>query len=65
MTQDQVYIPRTRSSLGLPPLEVTKEDIHGQHVADDVKQELYEALGDSPLYSLLGMIKYLVSRTTV
>ena len=49
MTQDQVHVPKTRSQLGLPPLDPAKEDIYGSYVADEVKNELWEALGDSPI----------------
>ncbi|KAL5524686.1 hypothetical protein ACEPAF_9831 [Sanghuangporus sanghuang] len=49
MTQDQVFIPKTRSQLGLPPLDPAKEDLFGSSVTDEVKRELMEALGDSPL----------------
>ncbi|KAI6041419.1 fatty acid desaturase-domain-containing protein [Pisolithus marmoratus] len=60
MTQDQVFVPKTRSQLGLPPFDPTKEDISGSSVSDEVKQELWEALGDSPLGALLGSASYLL-----
>ena len=44
MTQDQVHVPRTRSELGLPPLDPAKEDVFGASIADEVKQELWDAL---------------------
>ena len=61
MTQDQVHVPRTRSELGLPPLDSAKEDIYGASIADEVKQELWEALGDSPIGALLNPMLPLVS----
>ncbi|KAF7969475.1 hypothetical protein HWV62_27267 [Athelia sp. TMB] len=60
LTQDQVYVPWTRSEVGLPPLNPEKEDLMGRHVADEVKAELYEALGDSPIGAFLTTIKYLL-----
>lgn len=60
MTQDQVFVPKTRSDLGLPPLDPTKEDLLGRSVTAEVKQELWEALGDSPIGATLGCVSYLV-----
>lgn len=65
MTQDQVFVPRTRSELGLPPFDPTKEDLAGSSVADDVKQELVEALGDSPLGAMYSSLRYLVSQAAL
>lgn len=62
MTQDQVFVPKTRSQLGLPPFDPTKEDILGSSVSAEVKRELWEALGDSPLAAMLGAAGYLVGR---
>jgi len=62
MTQDQVFVPKTRSQLGLPPFDPTKEDIWGASVSAEVKRELWEALGDSPLAAMLGATGYLVGR---
>lgn len=60
MTQDQVFVPKTRSQLGLPALNPTKEDILGSSVSDEVKRELWEAVGDSPIGALLGSASYLL-----
>lgn len=60
MSQDQVFVPKTRSQLKLPPLDVTKEDPLGRSVSEEVKQELWEALGDSPIGATLGCMSYLV-----
>jgi omega-6 fatty acid desaturase (delta-12 desaturase) len=62
MTQDQVFVPKTRSQLGLPPFDPTKEDILGSSVAEEVKKELWEAIGDSPIGATIGAATYLVSR---
>lgn len=62
MTQDQVFVPSTRSELGLKPLDPLKEDRLGSRVSEEVKQELWEALGDSPIGAALGSASYLVSR---
>ena len=61
MTQDQAFVPCTRSEHGLKPLDPTKEDKLGSRVTDEVKQELWEALGDSPIGAFIGCAKYLVS----
>ena len=49
MTQDQVFVPKTRSELNLPPLDPAREDIAGEHVSKEVMAEMWEALGDSPI----------------
>jgi len=61
MTQDQVFVPNTRSELGLPPLDPSKNDVLGSRVVEEVKQELWEAIGDSPLGASFGVFTYLVS----
>lgn len=60
MTQDQVFVPPTRSDLGLPPLDLSREDRLGSRVTEDVKKELWEALGDSPIGAVLGSATYLL-----
>lgn len=60
MTQDQVFVPKTRSQLGLPPFDPTNENILGSSVSDKVKKELWDALGDSPIGATLGAAGYLV-----
>lgn len=65
MTQDQVFVPRTRSELGLPPFDPTKEDLAGSSVSEEVMKELWDALGDSPIGAIYGSIRYLVSITGV
>lgn len=60
MTQDQVFVPPTRSERGLPPFDPTREDRLGASVTEDVKKELWEALGDSPIGAALGSASYLV-----
>lgn len=62
MTQDQVFVPKTRSQLRLPPFDPTKEDLAGASIADEVKLELYEALGDSPIGAIYDSIRYLVRK---
>ena len=61
MTQDQVFVPSTRSQLGLPPFDPTREDLLGSRVTEEVQKELWEALGDSPIGAVLGPASYLVS----
>lgn len=60
MTQDQVFVPKTRSQLGLPAFNPTKEDILGSSVSDEVMRELKEALGDSPIGATIGAATYLL-----
>jgi len=60
MTQDQVFVPKSRSQLGLPPLDTTKEDVLGANVSEEVKKELYEAIGDTPIAAALGAAAYLL-----
>ncbi|KAG2358321.1 fatty acid desaturase-domain-containing protein [Suillus spraguei] len=60
MTQDQVFVPKTRSQLGLPAFDPTKEDILGSSVSDEVMRELKEALGDSPIGATIGAATYLL-----
>ena len=62
MTQDQVFVPSTRSSMGLPPFDPAREDLLGSRVTEEVKKELWEALGDSPIGAILGPASYLVSK---
>ena len=61
MTQDQVFVPPTRSQLGLPPFDPSKEDLLGTRVANEIKKEMWEALGDSPIGAALGSASYLVN----
>ncbi|KAH7909908.1 fatty acid desaturase-domain-containing protein [Hygrophoropsis aurantiaca] len=61
LTQDQVFVPKTRSQLGLPALDPTKEDILGSSVTEEVKKELWEAIGDSPIGATLGAASYLLA----
>ncbi|KAF9468577.1 fatty acid desaturase-domain-containing protein [Collybia nuda] len=60
MTQDQVFVPSTRSELGLPPLNPEGEDRLGSRVSAEIKKELWEALGDSPIGAVLGAASYLL-----
>ena len=61
MTQDQVFVPSTRSEVGLRPFDSSKEDLLGARVIDEVKKEMWEALGDSPIGAALQSASYLVS----
>ncbi|EPQ54534.1 delta-12 fatty acid desaturase protein [Gloeophyllum trabeum ATCC 11539] len=60
MTEDQVFVPKTRSQLGLPPFDPTKEDILGASISNEVKKELWDALGDSPMGASFGAATYLL-----
>ncbi|KAJ6631060.1 fatty acid desaturase-domain-containing protein [Mycena sp. CBHHK59/15] len=71
MTQDQVFVPWTRSQVGLPPLDPVGDDILGANVSEAVQKELWEAIGDSPIgaslqcafYLLAGLPAYLLFNT--
>jgi hypothetical protein len=60
MTQDQVFVPRTRSQRGLPPLNPNGENLIGTSISQEVMKELHEALGNSPIGAVLGPCSYLV-----
>lgn len=61
MTLDQVFVPPTRSDRGLPAFDPAKEDLYGASVTEEVKKQLWEALGDSPIGATIGVATYLVS----
>ncbi|RDB27577.1 Delta(12) fatty acid desaturase [Hypsizygus marmoreus] len=71
MTQDQVFVPWTRKEVGAPAFNPSGEDLLGSTVSHDVKRELWEALGDTPIiafgqcvvYLVLGLPLYLVYNT--
>jgi hypothetical protein len=60
MTQDQVYVPRTRSQLGLPLLKPEGESHLGASISKEIMNELHEAIGDSPIGAVFGSGSYLV-----
>ena len=62
MTQDQVYVPPTRSQFGLSPLNPDGETLLGSSIKTEVMEELQEAIGDSPIGTLFGAASYLVGR---
>jgi omega-6 fatty acid desaturase (delta-12 desaturase) len=59
MTNDQVFVPKCRSQLGLPPLDPSQEDTFGSQVSEKVKNELLEAIGDSPIGAVMTSASYL------
>ncbi|KAI0360573.1 hypothetical protein OH77DRAFT_1470649 [Trametes cingulata] len=61
MTRDEVYVPRTRSQLGLPPFDPTREDRIGSRVSEEVQRELWEAIGDSPIGAMFTSFAYLTA----
>nr|ACJ26016.1 delta-12 desaturase [Phanerodontia chrysosporium]ACL13289.1 oleoyl phosphatidylcholine desaturase [Phanerodontia chrysosporium] len=60
MTQDQVFVPKTRSQRGLPEFNPEGENLEGSSVTQEVMKELWEAIGDSPLAAALGAASYLL-----
>lgn len=60
MTQDQVFVPKTRSQVGLPEFDPAKETLDGSSVTQEVMKEFLEALGDSPIAAAWGAATYLV-----
>ena len=61
MTQDQVFVPKTRSQLGLKPFDPAREDKLGASVTEEVKKEMWDALGDSPIGAVFSAAAQLVS----
>ncbi|KAJ7487804.1 fatty acid desaturase-domain-containing protein [Mycena latifolia] len=61
MTQDQVFVPWTRSQMGLPPLDSARDDVLGSNVSEAVQSEIWEAIGDSPIYAFLQCVVYLLA----
>lgn len=60
MTEDQVFVPKTRAQRGLPEFDPAGEDILGSRVSEKVMNELWEALVDSPIGAAYGAFSYLV-----
>lgn len=60
MTQDQVFVPPTRSQIGLPPLNPDAEDLQGSRVSVEVMNEFKEAINDTPIATTIGFFSYLV-----
>ncbi|KAF7327851.1 Oleoyl phosphatidylcholine desaturase [Mycena kentingensis (nom. inval.)] len=60
LTQDQVWVPKTRSQVGLAPLDPKREDRLGARASLEVQKELVEALGDSPIMAAWGVAMYLI-----
>jgi len=72
LTADQVFVPKTRSEKGLPPLNQEKENLEGTKVSVDLQAEFMEALNESPIASvfwltcqlLFGWPLYLIRNAT-
>jgi omega-6 fatty acid desaturase (delta-12 desaturase) len=64
MTEDQVFVPRTRSERGLPEFNPDEENLAGSKVSAKVMEELKDALGDSPIGAMLMGFQYLVRAYT-
>ncbi|TCD70165.1 hypothetical protein EIP91_004635 [Steccherinum ochraceum] len=60
LTQDQVFVPKTRSERKLPEFDPTQEDLAGSSVSEKVMGELWDALGDSPIGAVFGPASYLL-----
>ncbi|KAH8104651.1 delta12-fatty acid desaturase [Cristinia sonorae] len=60
LTQDQVFVPKTRSERKLPEFDPAQEDQSGSSVTEKVMAELWEALGDSPIGAVFGASTYLL-----
>ncbi len=63
MTQDQVFVPKTRSQRRLPDFNPEKETLDGSSISNDLMEEFWEALGDSPIGAAWGAASYLVSQS--
>ncbi|KAG8985335.1 hypothetical protein FRB95_004150 [Tulasnella sp. JGI-2019a] len=72
LTGDQVFVPKTRRELGLPALNLEKENLEGTRVSADLQHAFMEALDDTPIKSvllltgqfLLGWPLYLILNST-
>lgn len=53
-------MPKTRSQRGLPAFDPSKEDLIGSRVSEDVMNEMWDALGDSPMGAAYYVFAYLV-----
>jgi omega-6 fatty acid desaturase (delta-12 desaturase) len=62
MTQDQVYVPRSRSQRRLAPLNPDGESLLGGSISNEIMKELHEAIGDSPIGAVIAAGYYLVRR---
>ncbi|KAJ3548266.1 hypothetical protein NM688_g5317 [Phlebia brevispora] len=60
MTEDQVFVPKTRSQLGLPAFKPEGENLEGSSVSREVMNELWEAIGDTPIMAAFGAASYLL-----
>lgn len=60
LTQDQVFVPATRSQMGLKKLDSSKEDVHGAFVSTEIQAELFEAIGESPIVAAIKAAGYLL-----
>ncbi|KAH7097688.1 delta12-fatty acid desaturase [Auriculariales sp. MPI-PUGE-AT-0066] len=58
--QDIVFVPKTRTELGLPPLDAFAESLEGSAISEKVKAELWDAIGDSPIAAIIGSASYLL-----
>ncbi|KAH8825092.1 fatty acid desaturase-domain-containing protein [Flagelloscypha sp. PMI_526] len=58
MDNDQVFVPWTRKDFKLPELS-EDDDLLGASVSDKVQEELWEALGDTPLVAAAQSFVYL------
>ncbi|KAF8315841.1 oleoyl phosphatidylcholine delta-12/delta-14 desaturase [Clavulina sp. PMI_390] len=54
LTEDQVFVPKTRTShpYGVPKFDPEGEDLIGSTVTKKVQAEMWEALGDSPISAI-------------
>jgi omega-6 fatty acid desaturase (delta-12 desaturase) len=60
MTNDQVFVPHTRSARQLPPLDSQRENMEGSRVQLDVQHLYEEIIGDSPIIAFLSCVGRLV-----
>jgi len=60
LTNDQVFVPKTRKELGLPALNLEKENVEGTKVSIELQQEFLDALNESPLGSVAWLTAQLL-----
>ncbi|KIO29405.1 hypothetical protein M407DRAFT_21470 [Tulasnella calospora MUT 4182] len=60
LTGDQVFVPKTRSELGLPHLDHERENLEGTRVSVDLQELLSEALEEAPIVSIFWLTAQLL-----
>jgi omega-6 fatty acid desaturase (delta-12 desaturase) len=62
MTNDQVFVPKTRSThpWNLPALDLERENVEGSRVHEEASEEYWELIGDTPIGAFIWCALQLV-----